>query len=160
MTPSRSTLPDRRPNFVERVAWGGLDWLVSIGLDPEGVAREVFVDPADNLVGVDDDVLALVHDAAITASHLLQLGIRAADHAERLAGRAPSVLGVALRAAAEAETREGDWVRELEEWRRRRIAGESAAPDIRDLVTHPSVVREVCEDHPAAPVGDIDPVLP
>lgn len=37
---------------------------------------------------------------------------------------------------------------------------EPPSADVRDLVTHPSIVREVCEDHPADRIAGTKPVLP
>lgn len=116
-------LPDRRAHFVEIVKWAGATWLVGVGLDPDGRAIEIFVDPADTEVEVIPAVVHSLHSHAITVSHLLRLGVRAAAHAARLDCQAPDLITLALRRAVEIEASEGAWVRTIEGWRAARLAG-------------------------------------
>jgi hypothetical protein len=125
----RSQLPERRPRFAEIIEWSGAVWLVEIGLDPEGRARELFLNLADERVEVDELLLTLLHDAAITVSHLLQHGVDAAIHAARLAAHRPSLLSLALTRAAEVADREGERVRALEAWRAERIETGTISPE-------------------------------
>jgi hypothetical protein len=118
------SLPDRRAHFVQSIKWAGANWLVGVGLDPEGRAIEVFIDLADPEAEVIPAVVRLVHSFAITTSHYLRTGARAADHATRLECQDPDVMVLALRAAAEIEAAHGPLVRKIEVWRRQRLAGE------------------------------------
>lgn len=78
-------LHNRRPHFVSPIEWAGVHWLIGIGFDDAGHAAEVWADLADAGVIVEPAVMTLVHEASITCSHLLQRGIAADVHAERLA---------------------------------------------------------------------------
>lgn len=111
-------LPNRRPHFIgPTIAWGGARWLVGVGFDEGGRAVEVFADLADTEVEVDGLIVTLVHEASITASHLLQAGVvTAAQHAARLDAPAPGILCLMLRRAAETEAELGADVGELLRW--------------------------------------------
>jgi hypothetical protein len=131
--PAPRDLPNRRPHFIGPIIeWAGVRWLIGVGLDPKGIACEVFADLADTEVEVEPAVIALVHAAAITASHFLRLGGKAAQHAERLHSQSPDLLCLMMRRAAETEGGEGDTVRALDIWRAKRLAGESI--DFNDLL--------------------------
>jgi hypothetical protein len=106
------TPPDnRRSHFIETVQWAGADWLAGIGLDHRGIAVEVWIDPGSEKVAVAPDFLAVAHEGAITASHLLQSGVRAAVHADRLSGS--GLLAKVLRAAVTVEAEHGDEARRV-----------------------------------------------
>lgn len=111
---SRRQLPNRRPLFTgPALQWAGVHWLVGVGFDELGAAVEVWVDPADLEARVDAEIVALVHEAAITASHLLQAGTSAKAQADRLTGNSPGLLALMLRQAAEIEIELGSYVKTL-----------------------------------------------
>lgn len=137
----RRDLPNRRPHFIgPAIRWpqpDGASWLIGVGLDPDGKACEVFADLADAHVEVEPAIIHLVHEASITASHLLQCGIAAPEHASRLEpspNAQPGLLYLMLRRAAETEAQLGDGVRQLADWRRRIMAGEDPAAIYRDSI--------------------------
>lgn len=76
----RARLPNRRLQIAETIEWQGRTWLLGIGFDPEGRAREVFLDG----VKTGADYEALLDDACILASMLLQHDCPAADVASTL----------------------------------------------------------------------------
>ncbi len=132
------SLNNRRPHFIgPPIAWAGVHWVVGVGLDDQGVAAEIFADLADTTVEVEPAIVGLVHEASITASHLLQRGVTAKDHARRLDAQSPGLLCLMLRRAAETEDREGEGVRTLQAWLAERARGGQVA-DVRQLVTHPA----------------------
>lgn len=111
---ARQPLPNRRAHFIDRpIEWAGVVWLVGVGLDNDGCAIEVFADLADAAVEVEPAIVHLVHEASITASHLLQHGVAAAAHAARLDAPSPGLLCLMLRRAAATEAELGGPVREL-----------------------------------------------
>lgn len=77
---SRTRLPNRRLNVTESVAWIGADWLIGIGFDRAGAAREVFL----NGPKIGSEAEALLDDACVLLSLLLQGGSSAADLARHL----------------------------------------------------------------------------
>ena len=112
------TLANRRAHWVEPVEWRRARWLIQASLDEKGRAAEIFLDPADGLVSVDENLLGFVHAAAITASHLLRGGETAHAMAERLDCQHPDLLQLAFKFAARIEKDYGPYVRELESWKR------------------------------------------
>jgi hypothetical protein len=111
-------LSDRRALFSRTVQWAGAQWLVGTGLDHRGVAIEIWIDAADEKVAVDPDVLGLVHECAISVSHLLRSGaVSAAAHADRLAATRPCLFAQALAVAAAVERDEGPEARRVHAWR-------------------------------------------
>lgn len=77
---ARTPLPNRRLQIAETIEWQGRTWLLGIGFDPEGRAREVFLDG----VKTGADYEALLDDACILASMLLQHDCAAVDIASTL----------------------------------------------------------------------------
>ena len=76
----RERLPNRRMTVTETVEWGGKTWLIGVGFNAHGEAREVFVN-GDQERGVKpgSEYLSLMQDACIVLSLLLQHGQRLAD---------------------------------------------------------------------------------
>lgn len=152
-------LPDRRPHFVQVILWAGASWLVGVSLDPEGLAAEIFIDPCDTRVLVDEAVIHLVHSSAIVTSRFLRAGVSAAELAERLDGPAPDLMTLALRQAVAIERAHGALVRRVETWRTMRIAGETIdisaeLAEARRLITVEDAARHVdCDDCPAGRGG-------
>ena len=96
---SRVRLPNRRRHLLETMKWEGRRWEVCVGFNEQGLAREVFVDG----VKVGSELEALVNDACVVISLLLQSGMPAVELArhlarEGIAAGAPvaSVLGAAV----------------------------------------------------------------
>lgn len=118
----------RRAHFVDVVKWAGADWLIGVGLDHRGIAVEVFVDPCDTEVAVDHEVLHFAHSSFITASHLLQHGVRAKTHADRLRAQSPDLLVLALDTAVAIEEEAGDVVRQLHPLIERAFRRETVTP--------------------------------
>ena len=73
-SPDRKRLPDRRPSVPCPFEWRGVPWILCVGFDQHGVAREVFVNAID--ARVDAGLEMLAQDAAILMSQLLQRGVR------------------------------------------------------------------------------------
>ena len=71
----RQRLPNRRKQLTAEMLYNGHDYLVSVGFDPSGAIREVFV--AGQKQGSTLD--ATLDDAAIIISHHLQRGGTAAQ---------------------------------------------------------------------------------
>lgn len=88
---ARARLPARRPSIVATVEWQGATWLLGAGFDREGRAREVFLDGPK--VGSDQE--ALLDDACVAVSLLLQHGLGAAELAAHL-GREGSEPGAPM----------------------------------------------------------------
>lgn len=132
-----TAIPDRRPHFVEVVQWAGASWLIGVGLNPDGRAVEIWVDPADTEVEIVAAVVHLAHGYAISVSHLLRSGVRAADHAARLDCQHPDLITLALRIAVKIENSRGALVRQVEGWRAARLAGTAI-----DLPAELAEVRE------------------
>lgn len=109
----RERLPDRRRQISTEIAWGegalSQTWTLSVGLDDERNVKEIFV---TSILG-GSDMEALVDDACVAISLLLQHGMDIAEVAKHL-GRegvnpdapAASILGVAVARAAELQTEE------------------------------------------------------
>lgn len=76
----RQRLPNRRLAVTEAVAWRGGTWLLGVGFDPAGRVREAFLDGPKT--GTDYE--ALMDDACVMISLLLQLGLPAPEIAARL----------------------------------------------------------------------------
>lgn len=101
--PQRFPLPPRRRSVTETISVAGVSLHATVGLAPDGAAREVFLRsprPASDIDLIADDVGVLV-------SLLLQAGYSAADLRRRLGtitnGTPSSVIGCALRFAEEIE---------------------------------------------------------
>lgn len=102
----RAPLPDRRSQVSRDVKVGGQRLVVSVGFDDEGRAREVFL--RGFKIGSTMD--ALLDDAVVHMSLLLQAGYRAAELAKHLGregvepdAQVASPLGLVARVAAEIE---------------------------------------------------------
>jgi hypothetical protein len=99
----REKLPHRRPSVSCTVVWRDQRLHVTIGFAPDGRVLEVFARSGRPASDVD----ALVDDAAVLASRLLQHGDRLADIARglgRLPGGEPaSLIGVIVDAALAME---------------------------------------------------------
>lgn len=70
----RVRLPDRRPSVPQPFTWCGVPWLVTVGFDADGVARECFLDCCSGQL--DAGFVLLAQDAAILISQHLQRGVR------------------------------------------------------------------------------------
>ena len=106
----RKHLPNRRPSFNRLIEWRGKDYLLGMGLDPATLmVREIFLD--GDKTG--SDVEAILDDACILLSRLLQSGSDASDLVQRVSsgGPADSVLAYVLRLAAQEETDARVWQR-------------------------------------------------
>ena len=69
----RQRLPNRRLSLTVVVKWSGDDWLLGVGFDRQGQAREVFL----SWVKVGSDTEAILDDACVVISILLQGGMAA-----------------------------------------------------------------------------------
>lgn len=100
-------LAARRPIVTDVVEWEGRQWHVGVGLNPDGIAREIFADG----VKTGTTIEALVDDACVMVSKLMQDGNhRAADVLAMLCAPpepgskyAPSLIAVFLSKAVEIE---------------------------------------------------------
>lgn len=101
---TRSRLPSRREAITERVEIAGRTWHVTVGPVP-GPIREVFAH------GPKGDLAALVQDALILASVLLQSGNTLADLTRFCGsqndGEPASLIGEVLAAASKIEEEMG-----------------------------------------------------
>ena len=107
---SRTRLLNRRPQISTEIVFGGQLWTLSCGFDDGGKVRELFL--FTTLGG--SDIEALVDDAAIMISLLLQHGLSIRDLARHLGRQgidatapAASLLGLAVITAAKIEAHEG-----------------------------------------------------
>lgn len=105
---ARAELPARRLALSAALHWNGQAWLLSVGFDRDGVAREIFLKGSKSGA----DLEALADDLCIVASRALQRGERVAEVYASLRGlgetgaAAPSLLRLALEAAARLEAEE------------------------------------------------------
>ena len=83
--PVREWLPDRRLATYEVVAWEGREYLIGVGWYRDGRVGEVFL----NGPKTGSDAEGLMTDACIELSLILQLGMRPAWIAGRLATPVP-----------------------------------------------------------------------
>jgi hypothetical protein len=108
----RRRLPNRRPILtqpIEDPLTGG-KWHLTVGFDPAGRVREIFLDRAHKAGSVFD---ALAHDACkLISREILQRGRRAGELLRNLSDRPPSLLAQALSVAAALEERHGAWMGE------------------------------------------------
>lgn len=111
--PIRASLPARRKNETQDLTWSGKVWTVTVGFDEFGLAREIFADGSK----VGSEMEALLDDACILVSMLLQSGWHITDLVDRLSREATdpdapaaSILGLLMKVTAQAELRhrEGD----------------------------------------------------
>ena len=72
---TRSPLPNRRPCETVELDWSGQRYHLSLGRDSAGQVRELFCDGAKS----GSDAEAIIDDALILASILLQHGTTAAE---------------------------------------------------------------------------------
>lgn len=103
---ARRRLPTRRLAITERCELNGRTWHVSVGFDGAGRAREIFI--AGPKIGSDLD--AIVKDAAVVTSVLLQSGMAADQIGQNLGrenGGPASCIGKAMEMAAQIEREEG-----------------------------------------------------
>lgn len=125
-----SGLPDRRMTVTAAFPWRGRDYLVGVGFDRAGKAREIFLQGTKS--GSDQE--ALFTDGAILASHLLQASdLSAADLFDKLSVDAAdpggpfrkpdagSALAVALKQAAAIEADAGAGIRDAYAAAERRV---------------------------------------
>lgn len=134
MTAQRERLPDRRLTITEDILWGDHTWLVGIGFDHAGQAREVFVQG----VKTGADFEGLLDDACILMSLLLQSGSAAQDLSLHLcreggparggtdAEDAASIIGALAARIHDIEAEVGTGLREAYAW-----AWGSVAPERR-----------------------------
>jgi hypothetical protein len=103
---SRNRLPNRRPILTQPISDPVTGkWHLTVGFDPAGRVREIFLDRAHKAGSVFD---ALAHDACILVSReILQRGRPAGELLRNLSDRPPSLLAQALAVAAELEQRRG-----------------------------------------------------
>lgn len=102
----RHPLPARREAVTILIVWEGTPWSISVGFDESWRVREIFAD--GHKTGT--DIEAILDDACILTSMLLQSGANIADLADKL-GRegvkpeapAASIVGLAIKKAAEIE---------------------------------------------------------
>jgi len=114
---ARQPLPNRRHCETIAVHWAGRPWSIGVGFDDSHFAREIFADGAK--VGSERE--AELDDACILVSMMLQSGWAIADLQARLsregidpAAPAASIVGLAIKIAAEAETRRQKLVAQIE----------------------------------------------
>lgn len=88
-SPARERLPFRRPSLGGTIEWAGRDWVCHVGFDPQGRAREIFLDCGKTGA----DVTVLMHDACVLASIALQGGWSAAELGRSLGRLSRPVLG-------------------------------------------------------------------
>ena len=95
---SRVRLPNRRRHLLETMKWEGRRWEVCVGFNEEVFARELFVDGTK----VGSELEALVNDACVAISLLLQCGMPAVELARHLAreGIASGAPGASVRGPA------------------------------------------------------------
>lgn len=122
-------LPNRRLQITDVVEWHGMEWLVGIGFDHTGVAKEAFVKVAAVEAFVKDtgtrraksgaQLEALADDCCIVLSKLLQRGERVQDLVAALfplgaeTGQAPpTLLAQIVRSAARIEREEATAIRD------------------------------------------------
>ena len=86
--PPRARLPYRRLQATEAVAWRGREWLLSVGFDRSGAVREAFVKG----LKAGSEMDAIMDDACVLLSLLLQAGYSAQEVDRRLAPKAPRTL--------------------------------------------------------------------
>ncbi len=67
----RERLPDRRLTLTEEFPGDGRDWSLSVGFNPAGCAKEIFLSGAK----AGSDYEGLLHDACILTSRLFQMGV-------------------------------------------------------------------------------------
>lgn len=110
MRVNRKSLTNRRPNESLDLVWAGAPLTVCVGFDDEGRVKEVFADHAK----VGSDTHALLSDALVLTSILLQSGARISSLARHLGresvtpgAQAASALGFIVESAARMEA-EGD----------------------------------------------------
>lgn len=103
----RVVLPSRRMSENIDLHWGGRAWSITIGFDDSSFVREIFADGSK--VGSERE--AELDDACILISLLLQSGWLISEISARLSREATdrdapaaSILGLAVKVAAEAET--------------------------------------------------------
>ena len=108
-------LPARRLQITEAVAWQQQSWLVSVGFDRTGRAREIFLKGCKS----GSDIERLADDIGIVLSRLLQRGERAQDLFASLRGDhdvtgecPPTLILAALGAAARLEREQGEAIEE------------------------------------------------
>ena len=110
----RARLPNRRPlETTELVEANGRVWMLGVGFDAAGKAREVFLKGTKE--GSELELIA--EDACVLASLLLQSGTDAAFLAERLGragGRPATFVGAMLLEAAAVEAAAGQGIREAQ----------------------------------------------
>jgi hypothetical protein len=80
--PARERLPNRRLNITDVAQWRGRTWMLCIGFDRAGRAREVFID--GNKTGSEFE--GLLDDACVLLSILLQTGVPTGDVGRHLGG--------------------------------------------------------------------------
>lgn len=78
---TRTALPDRRQNLTREVGFGGRSFTLTVGYDPAGAPKEVFVDGHRE----GSDMQALLSDVAVLVSIALQHGVPPAELAKSLA---------------------------------------------------------------------------
>lgn len=76
----RTRLPNRRPSIAATIDWQGKTWLLGTGFDRGGKVREVFL----NGPKIGSDAEALLADACVVISLLLQHGLAAPELARHL----------------------------------------------------------------------------
>ena len=148
MGPRRERLPNRRAQATETVTWRGQEWLMSVGFDQVGRARETFVKG----LKTGGDMAAIMDDACVLLSLLLQAGYRAGDIDGRLgregiASPAPaSPLGLAARTAAAMEREMGDGIRVFHERRAVQSGATVEIPsgDGSDVVSEMAAALKTC----------------
>ena len=148
MEPRRERLPNRRSQATETVTWRGQEWLMSVGFNPQGLARETFVKG----LKTGGDMAAIMDDACVLLSLLLQAGYRAGDIDGRLgregiASPAPaSPLGLAARTAAAMEREMGEGIRVFHEHRAVQSGATVEIPpgDRSDIVSEMAAALKTC----------------
>ena len=107
---TRTALPERRRAVTQTISHGNHEFTASFGLDECGRVKEVFY--AGLKAGT--DMAALITDACILISILLQYGMSASEIAEAMgenrnegeqSGPSASVIGTLARAAADLDRR-------------------------------------------------------
>lgn len=78
---TRTKLPNRRPNETVKIEHKGLTFFVTVGYDPEtGSPMEVFGSTARS----GSDFAALLNDACVAVSILLQSGVKPSEIAKSM----------------------------------------------------------------------------
>lgn len=109
---TRTKLPSRRQQVIENIDAHGWQLTLGVGFAPDGTAREIFLDGFKS----GQDIEALLDDACILASMLLQHGYSAAQLADKLGREGPqspdqaSPIGWVLARLVEIERDEGQAV--------------------------------------------------